>query len=131
MDMWACANDVILYFSRPGKPTDNAYSESFNGSLRSECLNAHWFITADDARQELEAWHRDYITARPHSATGSNPTISLLNRAERAAARWLFTPENLPAWWSIDREKLNKSANSPNSCRIVGSQVSSHGCFMG
>jgi putative transposase len=45
MDLWAYQNGVRIDFSRPGKPTDNAYVESFNGTFRRECLNAHWFIT--------------------------------------------------------------------------------------
>ncbi len=79
LDLWAYANDVILEVSRPGKPTDNAYIESFNGSFRSEGLNAHWFMSLDDAREELEAWRRDYNTVRPHSAIGNKPPISLIN----------------------------------------------------
>ena len=50
LDLWAYANDVVLNFSRHGKPTDNAYIESFNGSFRSECLNASF----DDTRLKLE-----------------------------------------------------------------------------
>ncbi|GAB5511083.1 MAG: hypothetical protein Rhims3KO_24840 [Hyphomicrobiales bacterium] len=86
MDLWAYANDVILDFSRPGKPTDNAFIESFNGSLRSECLNAHWFMNLDDAKQKLEAWRRDYNTVRPHSAIDNKPPISLLNCSDVATA---------------------------------------------
>ena len=44
----------------PGKPTDNAFVESFNGRLRDECLNTHWFLSLDDARTKLEAWRRDF-----------------------------------------------------------------------
>jgi putative transposase len=54
LDLWAYANNVILDFSRPGRPTDNAYIEAFNGKFRAECLNAHWFPTLDDARQKIE-----------------------------------------------------------------------------
>lgn len=49
----------MLDFSRPGKPTDNSYIESFNGKLRAECLNTHWFLTLDVTRQKLEHWRRD------------------------------------------------------------------------
>jgi putative transposase len=49
LDLWAYAHDVAMDFSRPGKPTDNAYIESFNGSFRAECLNTHWFMSLDDA----------------------------------------------------------------------------------
>lgn len=54
LDLWAYANGVTLDFSRPGKPTDNAFIEAFNGRFRAECLNAHWFLTLDDARAKLE-----------------------------------------------------------------------------
>lgn len=59
MDLWAYANDVTLDFSRPGKPTDNAFIEAFNGRFRAECLNAHWFMSLEDAAEKLEAWRRD------------------------------------------------------------------------
>lgn len=49
VDLWAYVNKVTLEFSRPGKPTDNAFIESFNGSLRDECLNVHWFRDVTDA----------------------------------------------------------------------------------
>jgi putative transposase len=51
MDLWAYQNGVQIDFSRPGKPTDNAFIESFNGTLRDECLNAHWFANLAAARQ--------------------------------------------------------------------------------
>ncbi len=43
MDLWAYRNGVKIDFSRPGKPTDNAFCESFNGTFRAECLDANWF----------------------------------------------------------------------------------------
>ena len=79
LDLWAYANDVVLDFSRPGKPTDNAYIESFNGSFRSECLNAHWFMSLDDARLKLEDWRRDYNEVRPHSAIGNKTPVTLMS----------------------------------------------------
>jgi len=68
MDKWAYERDVELDFSRPGKPTDNAKIESFNGRLRQECLNMHWFLSLDDARSKIEAWRQYYNETRPHSA---------------------------------------------------------------
>jgi putative transposase len=68
LDKWAYENGVVLDFSRPGKPTDNAYIESFNGSFRGECLNTHWFMSLDDAREKVEIWRRDYNRFRLHSA---------------------------------------------------------------
>jgi len=71
LDQWAYANKVTLDFSRPGKPTDNAFIESFNGRIRAECLNENWFLSIDDARQKIEAWRQDYNNHRPHSALGN------------------------------------------------------------
>lgn len=68
LDKWAYENKVILDFSRPGKPTDNAFIESFNGSFRDECLNAHWFLSLQDAKEKIESWRQDYNTVRPHSS---------------------------------------------------------------
>ena len=79
LDLWAYQNDVILDFSRPGKPTDNAFIESFNGKFRTKCLNALWFLNLDDARSKLESWRRGYNEARPHSAIGYKTPISLIN----------------------------------------------------
>lgn len=77
LDLWAYASNVTLDFSRPGKPTDNAFIEAFNGRLRAECMNAHWFLTLADAREKLEAWRRDYNEVRPHGAIGNRTPISL------------------------------------------------------
>jgi len=68
MDMWAYHHGVRLDFNRPGKPTDNSYVETFNGSLRDECLNVHCSKTLTEAKQVLEAWRRDYNEPRPHSS---------------------------------------------------------------
>ena len=66
LDLWAYHNGVTLDFSRPGKPTDNAFIEAFNGKFRAECLNAHWFMSLDDAREKMEDWRRYYNEERPH-----------------------------------------------------------------
>jgi putative transposase len=70
MDRWAYEHRVELDFSRPGKPIDNAKIESFNGRLREECLNAHWFLSLEDAKCKIEAWRAYYNETRPHSALG-------------------------------------------------------------
>jgi putative transposase len=70
LDQWAYRNGVILDFSRPGKPTDNAYIETFNGTLRAECLDTHWFGTMEEAKERIEAWRREYNESRPHRALG-------------------------------------------------------------
>jgi putative transposase len=73
VDLWAYWNHVKLDFSRPGKPTDNAYIESFNARFRLECLNEHWFMSLEDAREKMEEWRRDYNQNRPHSSLGNVP----------------------------------------------------------
>lgn len=70
LDTWAYERGVKLDFTRPGKPVDNAYIESFNGRFRDECLNTHWFKSLLDSRVTIEAWRRDYNEARPHSSLG-------------------------------------------------------------
>ena len=79
LDLWAYTNGVILDFSRPGKPTDNAFIEAFNSKFRAECLNAHWFLTLDDARSKLEDWRRYYNEERPHGGIGQMTPILLHN----------------------------------------------------
>ncbi len=68
VDLWAYHHNVSIDFSRPGKPTDNAHVESFNGTFRKECLNAHWFESLQEAKGLIEAWRREYNESRPHRA---------------------------------------------------------------
>ena len=70
LDNWAYSNGVKLDFSRPGKPVDNAFIESFNPIAREESLNDNWFLSLDQAREIIEKWQYDYKYNRPHSALG-------------------------------------------------------------
>jgi putative transposase len=79
LDLWAYARGVTLDFSRPGKPTDNASIEAFNGRFRTECLNAHWFLTLADAAEKMENWRRYDNEERPHGAIGHKVPMSLQN----------------------------------------------------
>lgn len=67
---WAHERSVRLFLIQPGKPNQNAYIESFNGRLRDECLNEHWFVSLAHARVEIEAWRRDYNEERPKKSLG-------------------------------------------------------------
>lgn len=67
-DLWAYHQKATIDFSRPGKPTDNCFIEPFNGSMRDECLNVHWFETIDEAKEKIEAWRVEYNESRPHQA---------------------------------------------------------------
>lgn len=68
LDLWAYDNNVKLRFIQPGKPTQNAYIESFNGKFRDECLNDNVFVSLNSAQKIIEAWRQDYNTERPHSS---------------------------------------------------------------
>jgi putative transposase len=97
MDLWAYQNGVRIAFSRPGKPTDNAFVESFNGTFRAECLDAHWFTTLTEARKIVERWRWEYNESRPHRALGEKTSKEFAN--EIAASRDLIglqTAENSP-----------------------------------
>jgi putative transposase len=85
LDLWAYQRGVTLDFSRPGKPTDNAFIEAFNGRFRAECLNAHWFMSLADAQEKLEDWRKYYNEERPHGAIGQMTPIMLLNREGAAS----------------------------------------------
>lgn len=67
---WAHRRGIALRLIEPGKPNQNAYVESFNGRLRDECLNEHWFVSLDHARTVIEAWRREYNEERPKKSLG-------------------------------------------------------------
>jgi putative transposase len=71
LDEWAHRKGVKLDYTRPGKPIENAYIESFNGRLRQECLDENWFTSIEDAKIKIESWRIDYNEQRPHSSLGN------------------------------------------------------------
>ncbi len=71
LDQWAYHNGVGIDVSRPGKPTDNAFCEAFNGRVRAECLNASWFLSMADAIERIEEWRCHYNNDRPHTSLGN------------------------------------------------------------
>ena len=87
LDRWAYGCGVDLKLIAAGKPTQNAYIESFNGKFRDECLNDHYFNTLAHARAVIAAWRRDYNEARPHSAIGRMPPAEF-------AARYRLRPDH-------------------------------------
>jgi len=87
MACWARDRKVRPHFIDPGKPTQNAYIESFNGRFRDECLNEHEFHSLAHARLIIENWRRDYNTFRPHRSLG--------NRTPEEFARELQTTPSL------------------------------------
>ncbi len=83
LDLWAYLHKVVLDFSRPGKPTDNAFIESFNGRFRDECLNQHWFLSLEDAQAKIEDWRIEYNTIRPHSSLGRMSPEQFLRESKK------------------------------------------------
>jgi len=73
LDSWAYRQAVDLKLIAAGKPTQNAYIESFNGKFRDECLNDHYFSNLTHARAVITAWRKDYNETRPHSSIGRIP----------------------------------------------------------
>ena len=73
MFFWSQRTGVKLHFIQPGKPTQNAFVESFNGKFREYCLNQHWFVSLDDARSKINDWRHHYNHIRPHRSLGRIP----------------------------------------------------------
>jgi putative transposase len=88
---WAHRNDITLRPIEPGKPNQNAYVESFNGRLRDECLNEHWFTSLEHARTEIERWRREYNEERPKKSLGG---LTPAQYAKQLAIKAVTIPEN-------------------------------------
>jgi putative transposase len=83
LDQWAHWNGVQLDFSRPGRPSDNGFCESFNNRVRQELLNPTWFLSLDDARRQAAAWRHDYNTNHPHSSLDNLSPEEFARRAKK------------------------------------------------
>jgi putative transposase len=77
---WCATHGVELHSIQPGRPTQNAYIESFNGRFRDECLNVNWFINLYDARRKIAAWRVEYNQLRPHSSLAYRTPEEFRNR---------------------------------------------------
>jgi putative transposase len=88
---------------------DNAFIESFNGKLRAERLNAHWFLSLDDARLKMEEWRTGYNEVRSHSAIGNKPPISLMNGTGASGPPDRSLPENPPPGGPKNGERLSQA----------------------
>jgi len=96
LDAWAYARGITLHFIQPGKPTQNAYIESYNGRVREECLNQHAFSSMSKAREIIGDWRTDYNEIRPHSALGGqSPELFLLSGGWGHGPTLLTTPSHL------------------------------------
>lgn len=113
---WSQQARVEWHYIAPGKPTQNAFIESFNGRLRDELLNETLFRSLDHARQALADWRDDYNTVRPHSAIGNVPPALYANLSDPALQRD-GSPE-LP-WGSAPRPVASPSQYGSNEERAL------------
>jgi putative transposase len=90
---WAQAKGVRHILNQPGKPTQNAYIESFNGKFRDECLNEHWFQSLKQARAEIARWRIDYNEVRPHSSCGRMPPAKFATQHRRTTSGAVPAPQ--------------------------------------
>lgn len=81
MFFWSRRSAVKLHFIQPGKPTQNAFVESFNGKFREYCLDMNWFMSIEDAREQIDRWRYHYNEERPHSSVGRIPPAQFARRA--------------------------------------------------
>jgi putative transposase len=89
LDQWAYERKVKLRFIEPGKPVQNCFVESFNGKLRYECLDLHWFRNIEHAREEIEKWWVEYNTYRTHSSLGGITPAEFERRQSEARCQLL------------------------------------------
>src|SRR5690606_29005614 len=82
MSIWEIESGVELRFIQPGKPTQNAFIESFNGRFRAECLDQNWFLNLEDARLTIEGWRREYNEDRPTKPLGMITPAEFAKRYE-------------------------------------------------
>jgi putative transposase len=118
LEQWAYARAVQLIHIEPGKPVQNAFIESFNGTFRNECLNQHWFLSLTDARRTIEAYRIEYNTVRPHSSLGyrtPEENQKLLNVAS--------APDGAPAFdhsQAVENgSKIKRERNSPQPAGLT------------
>ena len=81
MFFWARKTGMKLHFIQPGKPTQNAFVESFNGKLHAYCLDLNWFANSDYARSTIDSWKTQYNHVRPHRSLGRKPPAVFAKQA--------------------------------------------------
>ena len=92
--LWAMQRGVRIRHIDKGKPNQNAFIESFNGTFRYECLNRNWFTSLREAREVIERWRVEYNTERPHSSIGKVPPTAF-RRAFQQKEKDATMAENL------------------------------------
>lgn len=113
---WSQETQVDWHYIAPGKPTQNAFIESFNGRLRDELLNETLFTSLAHAREALSIWKDDYNTVRPHSAIGNVPPAVYAKLSDPAKQR--DGSLELP-WGSAPRPVASPSQRGSNDVRAL------------
>lgn len=116
LDHWAYRNQLKLDYTRPGKPTDNGFIESFNAAVRRECLSQHYFSSIDDARRVIESWRDDYNERRPHGALGQRTPMEV-----GAEARAAMTQESKMST-IVEPGASCEAASEPSNPEIIEDQ---------
>jgi putative transposase len=117
LELWApIEKGISLDFSRPGKPTDSAFIESFYGRLRGEYLSVNWFLSLEDARDKIISWRRDCNEFRPHSSLGDKTPSKFARSGLARQAQWnagMLTgcPEQ---FWRIPNDSKALTGSSTN-----------------
>ena len=113
---WSQEKPVEWHYIAPGKPTQNAFIESFNGKLRDELLNKTLFTSLVHARDALAVWKDDYNTVRPHSSIGNLPPFLYAKLSDPAKQR----DESLRyAMGSAPRPVASPSQSGSNDVRAL------------
>jgi len=122
LDAWAYAHEIELHFIEPGKPNQNAYVESFNGRMRDECLNEHWFMSLGQAREKIETWRQDYNAVRPRASRWTTPS----SRASTAGCATSISTSSCSSRW------LTRSTNcwSGNATTMRTGRTARWGTFL-
>ena len=121
LDLWDWSKGVTLDFSRPGKPRDNAFVESFNGKVRAECIDQDWFLSLDDTRSKCVAFPREYNEERPHSAIGNKTPLEFIKTIEQSQLPHGLTTEIFASGRSNVRVKVKAKIEVPRLsevCRV-------------
>jgi len=117
-DARAYARGVRIDDIQPGKPMQNGFIESFNGTFRDECLNLHWFLSIKDARRTIEAWRRDYNHVRPHSSLGGLTPVEFAEK-ETPGEEALATTINFGVPQEVDQRRGSAQWSATPACGPV------------
>ena len=96
LDQWATSRGVRLDFITPGRPVENCFIESFNGTFRDDYLNMHWFLSLSDAKRTIEDWRRDYNEVRPHSSLGGLTPSEFVEHHQQRENHLAIADSSLP-----------------------------------